>query len=989
MRGYPRPQSRSNSRISELLTTAARASAVVLALGAAGHAVAQTNSGGADQSAAASQTQTSDSVDKSGKKNPAAIGEVVVTATGTNIHGVKAVGSEDVVITRTQILETGDTNIASVLQTLPQVQTNPDAGTGLVLRQGGTTGYGGNPTQGTGVNLRGIGTAATLTLVDGHRLSPSGASNAFTEAIQVPIAALQGVEVIADGNSAIYGSDAISGVVNYILRKDYNGIEISGRDTFTRYYDEWGASITAGHKWDQLGQLGQGNFIATFDYDYRGHMLEGQSAYLRQDLTPLGGVDSRAINGTVTPGNPGDIIVTTAGPTGNTYAYYGLPKGVNNHLTFSDLSTTPNVADAADYTDYLGQQRRYQVAAFLNQDLNSWLTISDEAFYTHRVTESRAYAGTATNGPITICQSSPYFISGIPGLTPQAACGFQIGESFKYDPFKDFGYFVTTNPDTTYTNTFGLKARLPDDWTADGYFTYGHDSVCAICNFTNNVNVNALQAQVNAGNINPYSTTPLTAAQIATFTGANTQWAYNLMDDAVLKFDGPLFSLPAGKIRAAVGGEYAHNGQGLTNASNTNNANPADNSMAVNNVTTASRDIESAFGELYVPVIGQDMKVPLVKAFDIDAAVRYDHYSDFGGTTNPKVGGTWLVDDDLTLRGSWGTSFRAPSLTDTNPQNFSVGLYGIPFTNNSGNPAIANFFPGTASAYEVIGANPGLKPETATNWSIGFDYRPHWATGLRASVTYFNIAYTNQIVSPNTAEYLASPANAAIYSKYIIPVSNPVSCNPSNPSTWDPTLAAFVAANPGLYKANIFGICSVGVIIDGREANAATTKQNGLDFQLNYAIPTNYGVWHLDGEFTKILEDSQMLVAGVPEQSVLNTINYPVSLRGRADIGWSNGPWSVMLFGNYVGSYLNNTPLAGHPDQNVPSWITFDATISFTTPRDASAWWLKGVRGSISLVNMFNRNPPVVLTSTYSAFDASNANVFGREVTLQLTKSFF
>ena len=989
-RGFSRPHQRLASSNLRVWGMAGASLGALIALGFAAQASAQPVSTPADQASAPSDQAPKS--DKSAKKPAAKAGdEVVVTATGTNITGVKPVGSETVVVTRTQMLSAGDTNIAAVLQQLPQVQTNPDAGTGAIYRQGGTNEYAGDPTQGTAINLRGIGTAATLTLVDGHRLAPSGASNTFTEAIQVPIAALQGVEVVADGNSAIYGSDAVSRVVNYILRKNYNGLEITGRDTFTKYYDEWGASITAGHTWDHAGSMGAGNFIATFDYDYRGHMLAGQSPFLRQDLTPLGGLDNRAINGTVTPGNPGDIIVTTQGPTGNTYQYYGFPVGANNHLTFADLSSSPNAADSSDFNDYLGQQKREQVAFFFNQDINSWLSINDEAFYTHRVTLSRSYAGATTNGPITICQSSPYFIAGVPGLTPNfssATCFGQLTESFQYDPYKDFGEYLTTNPDTTYTNTIGFTARLPSEWKADGYFTYGHDRVCGICNFNDNLNLNALAAEVNAGAINPYSSTPLTDAQKATFVGTNSQWAYNLMDDAVMKFDGPLFGLPGGKVRAAVGGEFSHNTQGLQNISNTNNADPTDDTNNINNTTKVSRDIESAFGELYVPLVGDENRMPLVKSLNLDGAVRYDHYSDFGGTTNPKIGATWEVNDDLTLRGSWGASFRAPALTDTNPLNFSAGLYGVPFANASGDPNIATLFPGFASAYEIVGANTTLKPETATNWSVGFDFHPRAISGLRTSVTYFNIAYTNQIVSPNTAEFLSSPANEVIYGKYIIPVHNPGTCNAGDPSTWDPALAAFVTANPGLYKANIFGICSVGVIIDARETNAASTYQDGLDFQLSYTIPTGAGVWNLGGSLTKILSNDQKLVNGVPQTSVLDTINYPVSLRGRGNVSWSNGTWNANLFLNYVGSYLNNTPLGGRPNQTVPAWVTFDASVGYQVSSQSGLRWLRGVRGSISVQNLFDRDPPMVLTSGNQAFDASNANIFGRMITLQLTKSF-
>ena len=917
--------------------------------------------------------------------------EVVVTATGTNITGVKPVGSDTVTLNREQVLATGQIDLNSVLQTIPQVQSNPSAG-GMAFRQGGTAGYGSgsgeDSTQGTAINLRGLGAAATLVLVDGRRVAPSGASNAFTEAIQVPLAALQRVDVITDGNSAIYGSDAVAGVVNYVLRKDFDGVEASPRYTNTRYYDEWGASITGGHTWSQLGALGSGDLILTYDHDDRGAMTAGKSPYLRQNLIPLGGIDNRANNGTVAAAGP-TLITQGTGPTGApAYGYYGVPAGSGAGLTFSQLSPTPSLLDASDYSDYLGRQTRDQVAAFFNQTLTPWLDLYYEGFLTNRVTTTRNFQpGTGNN--VTLCASSPYYIQGVPfsAQQVQAACGYQFGETLAYNPLTMVGRTVDTNPDEVWSHTAGFTVKAPYDWKGEGYFTYASDKTCGICNYNNNPNNNALSAQVTAGAINPLSGASPTPAQMATFTGTNVQYSGNVLNDMVVKFNGPLFNLPGGAVRAALGGEHSYDKQTLKNGSNTNNANPADNSFAINNVADASRTITSGFGELYIPVVGQANALPLVKALNLDVAVRYDSYSDFGGTTNPKIGGTWTVTDDIQLRGSWGTSFRAPFLTDTNPKNFSAALIGVPFANISGSPVA----PANPIAYQIIGANPGLQPETADTWSTGFDYKPNWFKGFRFSTTYYSIHYNNQIVSPNTGNYLNTAQNAQLYSKYMTPVHNPASCVNGNPATYDPVLADFIAKNPALYQVSIFGACSVNLIVDARSQNAASTYQDGLDFQANYAFPTAVGDWNVGGSVTKILDQTLAPVAGAPAVSVLDTYNYPVSLRARGQIGWNRGSWSVNLFVNYVGSYLNTVPLAGRPQTTVPAWATADIGLTYRTPDDIPVKWLKGVRASLNVQNFTDANPPVVLTqqgANYSAFDPSNANIFGRQITLQLTKDF-
>ena len=906
-----------------------------------------------------------------------------IIVTGTNISGVKPVGSQTLAIDRAQVLATGYTNVNDVLQTLPQVQNNPNSGGGgPVYRQGGTSGYGGNSTQGTAINLRGLGTAATLTLVDGRRVVPSGAASTFTESIQIPVAALERIEVVSDGNSAIYGSDAISGVINYVLRKRFNGLEVTGRDTFDRYNNVWGASATAGHSWSS------GSLIVTYDYEKRQPFANGRSKFLRNDLTPLGGIDARANNATVGVSTP--TLIT--GGNGVPYSYYTIPSNAGPGLTFSQLTPGANLVDQSNYTDYLGRQTRNQAAIFFNQDLAPSLSVYLESFYTKRTTESRSYGNSRVGNNILVCQGSPYYIAGAPASAASASadCGGAPAQTIAVNPLTFFnGPAVTSNPTETISVTGGMTGQLPNRWKVDTYFTYGHDSTCGICNLTGNANGAALYAQITAGNINPYTSSPLTSAQYATFYGANTQYSYNTFTDTVVKLDGPLFRLPGGEVRTAFGGEMAYNRQHLVNGSNNAFENDrANNSFAITNNSTVHRSTASLFAELYVPVVGSEMNVPLMQEFNVDAAVRYDNYSDFGSTTNPKVGATWTVNDWLSLRGSWGTSFRAPALTDTNPQNYSSAVIGLPFTNNSGRTDISLLYPGYSSTYILLGANRDLRPETATTWSAGFDVKPR-GSGFSFSATYYNTRYSNQIVGQNVGLFLSSPANAAIYSKYITPVNNPATCVNNNPATYDPVLAGFIAANPALYNTPILSACTVGVILDARSANAATTFQDGLDFQVAYRFDTGFGVWNVGGNLTKILQQTLQAVPGGATTSVLDTYYYPVSLRGRAQLGWSRGRVGANLFVNYVGSYTNTIPITGRAQSKVPSWTTLDLGLTYAVTKAGGL--LGGIRLSANIQNIADRDPPIVLTqagSSYGGYDASNANIFGRIFTLQMTKAF-
>ena len=216
--------------------------------------------------------------------------------------------------------------------------------------------------------------------------------------------------------------------------------------------------------------------------------------------------------------------------------------------------------------------------------------------------------------------------------------------------------------------------------------------------------------------INPLSSAPLTAAQLASIMGSNIQWSEMGIEDYVLRLDGSLFDLPAGPVKAGFGGEFQHNTEYLQNGAS-RTVIPAEgineeslpppqgaegvgcappltcpprngaNQFAWDNLASSSRRITSAFAEIYIPVIGAANEVPLVKSLALDGAARFDNYTDVGSTTNPKLGLTWKMSSDVSVRGSWGTSFRAPALTDVNPYVYSVKGY-FTGTQATGDPAI-------------------------------------------------------------------------------------------------------------------------------------------------------------------------------------------------------------------------------------------------------------------------------------------------------------
>lgn len=899
-------------------------------------------------------------------------GDIVVT--GTSIRGISAVGSATTALSRDQLAVSGRTSPVDLLRELPQVQGLGFDESPRVAQNGA-----GNLQRGSTVNLRGLGSNATLLLIDGKRVSPTGNVFSFTEANQLPVSAIERIEVIADGASAIYGSDAVAGVVNYITRKRFNGIEASVRGTVTEDYSQWGASLVVGKNW------GSGGFVLAYDHDDRGEMRYGDSIFLRQDLTRFGGPDNRIRTNTATSGPYGNIVVPRATnnptlPTAGRFDFYGIrPVGNGTGLTVADLLLNqPNLADSADYTTYLPHAVRNQVSLTAEQDLTSWLKLSVLGFYNRRDSILHSYPQSAVR---TLPATSPYYVSGIPGVAP----GTPLTVAFSL--FKDTGIGVSKIYDVQYQGAANLVADLSGGWHADLGVNLSRNRNCANCipALSNNIDPIALQAALNNGTYNPFSPTAAPAAVLAAILPSAFDRNRSTLDEYTLRLDGPLFSLPGGEVKAAVGVSYLKLSQWRS----------AIGVKATSDVplAMADRNIKAAYAELFVPLVGGDFTLPGVERLMLDVAVRTEDYSDVGSTTNPKIGVTWDVAGGLSLRGAWGTSFRAPNLIENNPAFFSrVSVQTI--TNLSGDPTIGLTNPATnqTNVVSVTGSNADLVPETATNYSFGADFKPRFLPGFRASATYYNVSYKNQIIGLQgfQSSFLANATNRALYSPYIVVANQPATCVNGNRATYNP-LYLTALGRPTVAAIDESNICSARAITYVQNTNASSVKQDGIDVQASYQFVTGQSSWTIGGTFTKVLSNDVQIVAGGPLLDGRDILNYPISARGRGSIAWTNGPLTVSPAVNYVGAYTNNLPIAVNgvtqPVSRIPSWTTFDLSVAFKFDELAPNWG-SGLTMALNIRNLTDKDPPIVLSANGNAFDPQGANPFGTIATLQITKTF-
>jgi iron complex outermembrane receptor protein len=892
----------------------------------------------------------------------AVVEEVVVT--GTAIRGVAPVGSATVNVTRDTLVEAAARNPSDLITNLPQAS---GLGTTLANSTGRTA----------GVNLRGLGNNATLLLFDGHRGVSQGVTNQISDPNAIPFAAIERVEVVTDGASAIYGSDAVAGVVNYILRKPFDGAEITARYT-NSLYDQYTVEGVFGKRWDG------GGLMVGLGYESNDIVMRSESKFLAQDLRPFGGNDGRLNGTTVFPGAGGALIQGTT--------VYGLPANLNGRVPTAAevlaLRGNPTLQDNSAVSAYFAERKRFSGIVRLNQDFGRAGEVTGTVIFNSRRTSAPGTGdGAFTNIGVTVAPSSRYYIAGLGTGNQTVVYNFRAN-----NPGRELNQ---NNVDDTINLIGDYKVDLWGDFAYTASGTYGLNFGCAVCQPQGNTVLTAVitQPQYN-GAFNPYQQGVQTGAE-GVF-GIFVQKARNQTIDMVHKIDGTLFELPGGAVRIAAGYEYQKLDFGFR----------AQNSLNLTTTTQTSRYakshriINSVFGEMFVPIFSANNARPGFQRLDLSLAARYDDYSDVGSTTNPKVGLSWRPVDDVLLRGSWGTSFRAPTLGESDPR--TVGQTNRVFVANGlKDPTIpvTNTATGQSLVLQRGGNSGGLGPESAEIYSFGVDYTPNQIPDLKLGLTYYNVDYKDRIENlPNANLILSNPTTYALYKNFFIVAPQPSTCvNGAQPgipgtpqySTYNPAYLPWLSDPNAVYSPTTNNDCQLVGIITGGTRNLGRVLQSGVDLTASYGLDTPLGRARFNGSYSKILNLERSLLPNSPLFDAIDTIGNQVSNRARGTASLTNGPWSANLSAIYVGSYLNNATITvggvKYPDTEIPSWTTFD--LGFAWRSQDTEGYLAGTRASINIQNVADKDPPIVLSGT-SAVDLANHNVWGRVWTFEVTKRF-
>ncbi|MGA8480180.1 MAG: TonB-dependent receptor [Chthoniobacterales bacterium] len=636
-------------------------------------------------------------------------------------------------LTQDFIQKQGDQTVSDVLQRLPQ---NVGAFTPIV-NAGASFSPGASE-----VNLYGVGFNTTLVLIDGYRQTlfpyPQNGFEPFVDLNSIPLAAVDRIEILKDGASSLYGSDAIAGVVNVILKDEYNGADISyhfgvsQRDDYIENHVQLVAGVSQ-KLWNDDSKL---SIIVTFDYDDTSPIDASDRWYSNNvDHTKYSSIftderSSRTPAGNffgLTTGNSYALIPGTLGPT-VTPADFVINGALNHYQTIPGVQLIPREQRIATYDKITFQPFK-------------WVQVYDSFIY-ERTKEDSSF----TALPVTETDN----------VTVPAGNPFNpFGEDLQWrGRLLQLGQRKTEAIIDTYRNIAGVRLiQLPQNWYVDASFLYA-ESDAEQTNFNNTLDsrLNEALSGTLPGFVgtfyNPFIDT--NANPNAQFTNALRYAAHSIARTDLTQWSirggGDLFYLCSGPVTVGGGAEYRsesyisvldpnYNSHNLTAFGESSNA-------------AGKYYVKSVYGQIIIPLLGEKWSWPGARALELDISERYDDYSSFGSAAKPKFALRYKPFDDLTFRASYSESFRAPSL----PELFSGTITGFQFVTD----------PRTATTVEVqqLGSgNPHLHPETGYSYYGGAVWTPGsadpehswwgWANGFTAYVDWIEISRRNVISEPS------------------------------------------------------------------------------------------------------------------------------------------------------------------------------------------------------------------------------------------------
>ena len=820
-----------------------------------------------------------------------------IVVTGSNIRRVDIETANPVVtIDKATIQASGKLTLGDLVQDLPSV-------TGPVMNPRVNNGGG---TGASTISLRGLGSTRTLVLVNGHRVNNNDANS-------IPANAIERVEVLTDGASSVYGSDAVAGVVNFILRSNYQGAEfsadygISDRDDGQRQ----GYHFLFGQTTDK------GSIMAGVDYNKFDSVLASNRKFSHDAVYYYYGA-GHATGSSRTPTNQVQLPA-------NLKAQFGCST-----VTLKALGSVSVPPTLSDYRCYKGTDA-FNFQAVGNVELTPQERTSGFVIGNYKLTDSiEVYLEFFHNKTQSASSIAPQPIDtlGSPLVVSAQSYYNPFGVDFSNDAFRlktrsvGNGNRIGNNSTITDQVTTGFKGTFGDtSWQWNAYFNYGHFSQL---NHTSGfINLAKVGAGIGPSFLDPASGQVVCGTPGNIITGCQPINYFNVLDpntvaafntasgntftqfvgwqkSEVAEINGTLFELPAGSVQLAAGVDHAKFFSATIpdaiEVPDPNNDFICDIGTGCVSALSGSYSVKEIYAEMLIPILKE---VPFAYALNLTVGDRYSKYSNFGSTNNPKIALEWRPIEDLLLRGTVSSVFRAPTVTDifagagsSAPQAVDP-CYDFVGSNAACAPGVViHKLEGQTS--QINGINSGsqvagvqLQPENGKSFDMGFVYDPHWVPGLSVSVDLWRIYLENQITRITAQEAL--------------------------------TLCFLQNGGPtcGLITRTVGGPSNGQInFVRQPKGNLGRLDVKGVDFGTHYRIPeTPLGNFAINFQSTYLDRYADDPAPGLPGDftqeyaghystgaSAISNANFS-RWKALASLNWNLGPWSAAWTVKYIGKF--------------------------------------------------------------------------------------
>ena len=944
-----------------------------------------------------------------------------VVIVGSQIVGSNIAGALPVTVLDVDDIDvTGAGSGDELLRAIPQVGD-------IIFSEAEFTGVNGARGDIGSINLRGIGTGNTLVLLNGRRLvlHPGTQVEDFVPVNTVnsqslPVTGIQRLEVLRDGAAAIYGTDAVAGVINTITQDDFEGFDVSLRYGGAENNDL--RELTGTVKWgknfndDRTNVSVFANFLDREGFSaldlrnsstedlrtfFEGTPFEGDTQ-LRNLSTQTQWAEFRSLDGTIAALGDDDFHIQPA----SLEACDGMGTIDLGNGVCADAGASIDTSlrlDRARYRELVGNTERQNIMAFVNHEFLNGTEFFGEATYYHAdYNREREAAQILSSGRLVVSADAFYNPFGV---------DLEIRD---YRPL-DIG----PRRVDVENESFRLLGGLRGDWGDWNWETALLHSEAETTDITNRVSNTLFQQAINGttadaynifagGDINDTNApgTFNSQASIDSFVVPVSRVGETSLTLADFKLSsGSIYDLPAGDLGVALGVEYRReeftddrddrlDGTNFFTDSVTGNVIPSDvMGSSPTPDTDGDRDVFSAFAELAVPLVSEDMNIPLVHRLDAQLAIRAEDYSDVGSVAKPKVALSWYLHPDFQIRGAYSQGFRAPNLEQINAtgiRRVNGGREDWILCEATARANGTDFDTGdcdSVSVDSVRSGGPDLQPEENDNISIGMVYQPSFVDDLTFTLDWWRIEQEDVVGIFGDQNQISLD--------YVLRLNG--SSNP-NVVRADPT-----ADEVALYTAA--GLTPAGEIIEVADqyVNLNPREFEGIDFGVNWGLDTDQlgtfdfkvNAAYLREAFQAPSAEANQILAAVESGTADEAVDVPGSedrvqqngrpeWRSNASVTWRHEGWGAGLSYNYVGEVID-TSVTG-PDGEIFVVDSFE-TINLYGEYTFAEWLGGDTRVRIGARNLTDEEPPIADEFASGYFPSLHSNR-GRYWYLDLRKEF-